>query len=147
MEAGVIAAQSTDGLSVFTLAGELDFACAAALRHQLTTLPDASRPDVVLDLRRVTFIDCSAVGALVALTRAVVEAGGCVRLVGAQAAPLRVLQLCKLEAVLCFYDSLSEATVAVCPRHRANQTSPPGHPPSRSGNHPEASVDDDDRPG
>jgi anti-sigma B factor antagonist len=117
MRDGVVDQQIVDGMTVLTVTGELDVLVAAGLRRSLTASATATRPDVVVDLRQVTFMDCSAVGALMALYRRVRAAGGCLRLIGAEQGALRLVQLCKLDGVLCVHDSLEKAIAPVCDRH------------------------------
>ena len=118
MRNGVVDQQIVDGLTVLTVAGELDVLVAAALRRDLTVSAIATRPDAVVDLRQVTFMDCSAIGALIALYRQVRTGGGCLRLIGADEGSLRLVQLCKLDGVLCVHDSMEQAIAPVCDRHR-----------------------------
>lgn len=106
------------GLTVIGLAGDLDVATVAELRRQLAPRPSASLPDLAIDLREVEFMDCAAVGAIIAVRNEVVDAGGCVRLAGPGMAVRRILSLCHLDEVFCIYDTLSEATEPVCARHR-----------------------------
>jgi anti-sigma B factor antagonist len=115
----VVDRRVVDGLTLVTLADELDLACCGALRRALRPLPSARMPDVAVDLRAVTFMDCAAVGVLVAAYRAVRSAGGCLRLIGPQHGPARLLDLCELEGVLCVHDSVAAATTATCPAHVA----------------------------
>jgi anti-sigma B factor antagonist len=107
-----------DGLTLVTLAGELDLAAAPALRGNLTSSEAATRPDVAVDLRQVTFMDCTVVGVLVAAYKRVRASGGCLRLIGDDSGPLRLIRLCKLDRVLCVHDSLEVATATLCHLHR-----------------------------
>jgi anti-sigma B factor antagonist len=116
----VVDVRVVDGMTLVTLAGDLDLASASGLRGDLTGSKAASRPDVAVDLRQVTFMDCSVVGVLVAAYKRVRAAGGCLRLVGDDRGPLRLIRLCKLDRVLCVHDSLEVATATVCHRHRVS---------------------------
>jgi anti-sigma B factor antagonist len=115
----VVDRRVVDGLTLVTLADELDLACCGALRRALRPLPSARMPDVAVDLRAVTFMDCAAVGVLVAAYRAVRASGGCLRLIGPQQGPARLLDLCELEGVLCVHDSVTAATTVTCHAHVA----------------------------
>ena len=108
-----------DGLTLFTLAGELDLAAASTLRSDLTSSVAATRPDVAVDLRQVTFMDCSVVSVFISAYKRVRASGGCLRLIGDDRGPLRLIRLCKLDRVLCIHDSVDVATAAVCHRHQA----------------------------
>jgi anti-sigma B factor antagonist len=117
MRNGVVEKRVVNGVTLFTLVGEFDVADAAGLRRDLAGSPDVTVPDLAIDLRQVAFMDASIVGVLVMVYRRVNSGGGCLRLVGAQRGPARLLQLCDLEGVLCFHESVEEATMAVYGRH------------------------------
>jgi anti-sigma B factor antagonist len=113
----VVDRRDVAGLTLVTLAGELDLACCSTLRRALRPLPSTRMPDLAVDLRAVTFLDCAAVGVLVAAYRAVRASGGCLRLIGPQHGPARLLDLCRLEGVLCVHDSVEAATIPSCATH------------------------------
>ena len=104
------------GLTVITLAGDLDVAVAPGIADALAVRPEAARPDLVVDLRQVTFMECSAVGAIMAAYRTTRDAGGCLRVVLPRAGYRRVLELTH-PSVLCFFDDLQQATTPVCGVH------------------------------
>ena len=118
MRNGVVDQVTIDGLTVVTLAGELDLSVASTLRRHLIRSTTATRRDIVVDLRQVTFMDCSTIGVLVVLNNHVRATGGCLQLTGLSPGPLRVLSLCRLLSALPVHDSLEEATAAVHGDHR-----------------------------
>jgi anti-sigma B factor antagonist len=105
--------------TVLFLSGELDLAVAPDLRRVCRTLPSAALPNVVIDLRRVAFMDCSVLGAFVLAHRKAVGAGGRLCLVGTSPGPRRVLQLGGLDGVFCLHDTLAPALQASPWRHDA----------------------------
>jgi anti-sigma B factor antagonist len=123
MRDGVVDKRTVDGLTLITLAGELDVAAAPGLRRALTPTSAASMPDLAVDLRQVTFLDCCALGVLLATYQQVRAEGGCLRLIGAEQGPLKLVRLCHLDGVLCVHDSVELATAAVCDIHRRRSTS------------------------
>jgi anti-sigma B factor antagonist len=106
-----------DGLTLLTVGGELDLAAVPALRHGLSRSTAATRPDVAVDMRAVTFLDCSTLGVLLEASGRVRTAGGCLRLAGDAHGPLRLVRRCRLDGVLCLHDSLAAATGTACDRH------------------------------
>ncbi|WP_051814740.1 STAS domain-containing protein [Streptomyces iakyrus] len=66
---------------VVTLRGEIDLLTAPALRAHLDSLTAGPGPDLVLDLRRVSFIDCSGLGVLCRARNRVLARHGRLRLV------------------------------------------------------------------
>jgi anti-anti-sigma factor len=113
---GVVDTRVVNGLTLITLAGELDLSVAPALRRALIPAPAASLPDLAIDLRRVNFMDCSVIGALIRAHRTVTAAGGCLRLIAPQPAPAKLIRLCELDGVFCVHDAVTAATTA-CTRH------------------------------
>lgn len=105
------------GSTVVTLTGELDIAEFMLLRRELTRMPEATLPSVVVDLTQVRFMDCSVLRRLVALHRCVQRQAGCLRLVAPQPGPLRLLRICGYDQVFCLYDTLQAAVEPVCARH------------------------------
>jgi anti-sigma B factor antagonist len=106
-----------DGLTLLTVGGELDLASVPALRHGLSRSAAATRPDVAVDLRQVTFLDCSILGVLLEASERARAAGGCLRLAGDTRGPLRLVRRCRLDGLLCLHHSLTAATGTVCERH------------------------------
>ena len=113
--------RTINGLTVVTLAGDLDVASVTELRRHLVASEAATLPDLALDLRDVAFIDCAVIGTWIAARHQVVAAGGCVRLFGLGERPARLLSLCRLEQAFCVHDSFETATAADCGIHRSAQ--------------------------
>jgi anti-anti-sigma factor len=61
--------------------GEVDLATTPALRERLLHVLRDQRPDLLdVDLAGVTFLDCTGIGALVAVRNAALHAGGQMRI-------------------------------------------------------------------
>ncbi|MCK8437599.1 STAS domain-containing protein [Streptomyces sp. D2-8] len=75
-----------------TLHGELDLLAAPALRDRLDMLTAGPCPDLVLDLRPVSFIDCAGLGVLCLVRNRVRARHGRLRLVTGSASLRRVLR-------------------------------------------------------
>jgi anti-sigma B factor antagonist len=114
---GMVGKHTVEDLTLVTLAGELDVATVAGLRRALNASSDATVPDLAIDLRQVTFMDCAVLGVFIDAYNRVAAAGGCLRIIGPPTGPLRLVQLCGLDDVLCVHDSVEVATAAVCVRH------------------------------
>ncbi|MDT0386641.1 STAS domain-containing protein [Streptomyces dubilierae] len=67
---------------VVTVRGEMDLLTAPALRDRLDLLTAGPCPDLVLDLRAVSFIDCTGLGVLCRARNRVLARRGRLRLVG-----------------------------------------------------------------
>ena len=121
MRNGVVDKRTVDGLTILVLAGELDLSVVPALRRDLIDSATAARPDIVVDLRRVTFMDCSTIGALVMLNNHVRANGGSLQLTRVASGQLRLLTLCRLIRALPVRDTLQEATAATTHDRRHRQ--------------------------
>ncbi|WP_435811998.1 STAS domain-containing protein [Streptomyces massasporeus] len=77
---------------VVTLRGELDLLAAPALRARLDMLTAGPCPDLVLDLRPVSFIDCTGQGVLCRVRNRVSARQGRLRLVTDSTSLRRVLR-------------------------------------------------------
>ncbi|MFF7213366.1 STAS domain-containing protein [Streptomyces sp. NPDC008238] len=87
----------TDGSSTLvTLGGAVDALTAPGVSAALDALTGAGRPDIVVDLRPVEFIDCSGLSALVRARRRAEERSGRVRLVCRDEFTLRTLRATRL---------------------------------------------------
>ncbi|MEU8825146.1 STAS domain-containing protein [Streptomyces sp. NPDC048636] len=99
---------TTDGIRVLTLTGEIDHHTGETLRQALD-VPDTAHPRVVVDLRQVSFMDSTGINIFIAAHRALVEAGGWLRLAEAAEAVLRTLQIVGVDAVIGCRPTLRQA--------------------------------------
>ncbi|WP_105967648.1 STAS domain-containing protein [Streptomyces geranii] len=83
---------TSGGTAVLALQGEIDILTVPALAAHLDTLTAAESPDVVLDLRTVSFIDCAGLGALCRARNRARARHGRLRLVTDSARLLRILR-------------------------------------------------------
>ncbi|MET9736344.1 STAS domain-containing protein [Streptomyces sp. NPDC006458] len=81
-----------EGTTVLTLHGEIDVLTAIPVARHLDDLTSAPHPDLVVDLRPVSFIDCSGLAVLCRTRNRVRARHGRLRLVSASNCFLRMLQ-------------------------------------------------------
>jgi anti-sigma B factor antagonist len=95
--------------------GELDIASAPTLRDELAAVITAQpRPRVVCcDLSDVTFMDSTALSALVFAHETAAMGGQEFCLAGARASVHRVLELTQVDQVIACYDSMDAAREAI----------------------------------
>ncbi|MER6345063.1 STAS domain-containing protein [Streptomyces sp. NPDC001595] len=98
----------TDGIRVLTLAGEIDHHTGDQLRPALDVTGTA-QPRIVIDMRRVTFMDSSGINILIAAYQAVTEAGGWLRLAAPTDSVLRVLRLVGVDDLITCHPTLRAA--------------------------------------
>ncbi|MFE0252350.1 STAS domain-containing protein [Streptomyces sp. NPDC059010] len=87
------------GTTVVELRGEIDLGSAPALAVRLDALTAGTCPDLVLDLRAVSFIDCTGLGVLCRARNRVLHRQGRLRLVSHNACFLRILRSTGLAGV------------------------------------------------
>ncbi|GAA1006198.1 hypothetical protein STXM2123_955 [Streptomyces sp. F-3] len=78
--------------TVVTLSGEVDLFARLSLTPRLDALTAGPRPDLVLDLRGVAFIDCAGLGLLCRARNRVAARGGRLRLISRSASFRRLLR-------------------------------------------------------
>ncbi|MFI7387232.1 STAS domain-containing protein [Streptomyces sp. NPDC049813] len=88
---------SVGGTLVVAPQGEIDMAVVPGLTARLDVLTADPLPDLVLDLRAVTFVDCAGLGALCRARTRAVAACGRLRLVTDDESVLRVLRMTGLD--------------------------------------------------
>ncbi len=97
--------------SVLEAVGEMDTQSVVRLRTMLL----AAGTNVVLDLRRVSFMDASGLGVLATCGHRARRLGGVVRLVGPTRQIRQLLTLTRLDQVLPVFESLEEALAQTAP--------------------------------
>ncbi|MGW6907020.1 STAS domain-containing protein [Streptomyces sp. NPDC054940] len=100
------------GTTVVELRGEIDLLAAPALAARMDALTAGRCPDLVLDLRAVSFIDCSGLGVLCRARNRVLARQGRLRLVAHNARFRRVLRLAGLADVFEIHPGLPSSLAA-----------------------------------
>ncbi|MEU6546879.1 STAS domain-containing protein [Streptomyces sp. NPDC046859] len=101
---------SVDGPTVVALRGEIDLGTATSLTTRLDALTSGPSPDLVLDLRGVTFIDCAGLGVLCRAHNRVRARAGRLRLVSDSARFRRMLRMLDLGGVFEVASRLPDVT-------------------------------------
>ncbi|MCZ4120516.1 STAS domain-containing protein [Streptomyces sp. H39-S7] len=101
--------RSVAGTTVVELRGELDLLASVGLTPYFDGLARLAGSDFILDLRAVTFIDCSGLSLLCRFRLRAQERGSRVRLVSADPAFLRLLRLTRLGRVFEVHADLASA--------------------------------------
>jgi anti-sigma B factor antagonist len=92
------------------IGGEIDLATCPHLQAVVVDLVDRGCHQLLVDLERVSFLDCAGIGVLVDARRRVQEHGGSVQLVRPRPLVWRVLTLTGMTTVFPIDTSLEEAT-------------------------------------
>lgn len=102
--------------------GEIDILTAPPLAARLDALSAGSRPDLVLDLRPMSFIDCSGLRLLCRARNRTLDRHGRLRLVSDSCCFLRILRGTQLAGVFEIHPELSAALTAVPRENIASAT-------------------------
>ena len=98
---------------VVEVTGEIDIATADSLSEHLTAATAATEPDVLIDLRRVAFLDCSGLRVLCRAETRARERGGRLRLVSDRP---RVHRLLRAACLLSRFPPLPDLPEVLDPR-------------------------------
>lgn len=98
-----------DGVVVLALEGRLNMVSTGSLREAVHEVVDGGSPRVAIDLTRVEFVDSSGLGALVSGLKTARQAGGDLRIAGANDQVRLVLGLTNLERVLTPFATVEDA--------------------------------------
>ena len=96
------------GVAVAEVAGDIDISTVARLRENLLELADSGQP-LIVDLNRITFIDSSGLGALVATARRAGEHGGSLQAVCSQPHTRKLLWMTGVDRRIPLTDTVDEA--------------------------------------
>jgi anti-sigma B factor antagonist len=108
MELGIDVSRHGDEV-VVAVSGDIDIHTAPQIRDRLAALQAEGQKSVVVDLSGVSFLDSSALGALVAAHRELREAGGSLKLAAPRAHVLKVFRITRLVEIIPLYDSVDAA--------------------------------------
>ncbi len=106
--------------SVIDVEGDLDLATAPQLKWMLVNALDEGHSQLVLDLTRTTFMDSTALGVLVGVTRSL-GADGTLAIVCASNTLVKIFELSGMDGVFAIYPTLDDALAHV--RGRAAEAS------------------------
>jgi anti-sigma B factor antagonist len=98
-----------DQLPIISVAGEIDAATSPALRERLLDQASKDNPTIVIDLTAVSFLDSTALGALVSVRQRCLELGGEVRLVINDPPIIKVFEITGLTEAFPISSTLDQA--------------------------------------
>jgi anti-sigma B factor antagonist len=95
---------------VVTVLGDLDLACAPALRHEVLALLGDGFRYIALDLTPTDFMDSIGLGVVVAILKRVRVQGGELAVICPEPRLKRIFQVVDLDKVLPLHDTVDAAT-------------------------------------
>ena len=108
-----ISEREKGSISILDIQGEVDLYNAPDIKNMIQNLIDKQRYKVIINLEKVSYIDSSGIGALVAsLSKLKMHEGGEMKIINLLASVERVFELTKLVSFFSIYDSEDEAVAA-----------------------------------
>lgn len=94
---------------ILKLEGEIDLHRTTELREQLQPLLKAKRPEILLDLAQVSYMDSSGLAVLIEAFQATKSYGGNLAICGLQPRVRSIIDIARLDQILTVYESVQEA--------------------------------------
>ena len=103
----------TDGdFEIIEVGGEIDVHTAPRLRETIVAAVDAGHTRLIVDVRKVDFLDSTGLGVLVGALKRVRADGGSLDIVCTQERILKIFQITGLDKVFGLHASVDEARTA-----------------------------------
>ena len=101
--------ETTDGVTVVTVRGEVDVATAPTLKDHLATCSERGDTYLVVDLEGVPFLDSTGLGVLIGAAKRQRDHGGDLRLVATEPRVVKVFEITGLLEMLPIHDDVATA--------------------------------------
>ena len=96
-------------IHLLELSGRIDASCSGQLKSAVSTMIDAQKKKILIDLKAVDFIDSSGLGMLVACLRSVTKSGGALKITSLQENPKKLFEVTRLDRVFEIFDDRDSA--------------------------------------
>jgi anti-sigma B factor antagonist len=103
----------SDDTHIMALGGEVDLSANPAFKETLDRLLDQGKSRLLIDLSETTFIDSTAIGALMVGLKRLRESGGSLELICANRNVLRVFEIVGLDQEVPIHSTREEALHAL----------------------------------
>lgn len=98
-----------DGITVLTLAGNLDASTSGGLKQEVIAIETAGQKRVAVDLGKLSLVDSTGVGVLISLFKRTRALGGSVQFAALNGQPKEIFRLLRLDRSLDLAPSLNDA--------------------------------------
>jgi anti-sigma B factor antagonist len=115
-DASIEGPQHDEDVAVMVAGGDIDYSATPQLRERIADHVDAGKRRLVVDLNNVTFIDSTAIGALIgALVRLQDAGGGSVAVVCDECnrKVMRIFEIAGVENLIALHNTREEALMAL----------------------------------
>ena len=113
MDLEIVVRKETGEIAEVLLRGRVDTRTHELLKGRIATMVYEGARHILLNMRRVKFIDSTGLGALLGARRQLVEAGGSLRLVNLSPAVAKALEMLHLARVFDVHESRQDAVDAL----------------------------------
>lgn len=96
------------------LRGEMDAQGCAKIRSELENICLKTQPQITLDIKQVSFIDSSGIGAIVFLFKRLKQQNRSMKIIGVQGQPQQLMTLLRIDAAIPLHISNSEMETMQC---------------------------------
>lgn len=107
-----LTSRTIEAFEVIEVGGEIDVYTAPRLREAIVTAIEAGHTRLIIDVRKVDFLDSTGLGVLVGALKRVRSDGGSLDIVCTQERILKIFQITGLDKVFGLHASLDEAQAA-----------------------------------
>lgn len=104
-----VAVKKTNGVTTVEVSGEVDLGTLPHLQRMLNEALEQDAHDIIVDLRSVSFIDSSGVGALIGAKKKLLASRGELHVVYGNEQMRRKLGIMKLGSILCLHETIEDA--------------------------------------
>ena len=101
--------QLEEQMVLFEIQGEMDVFSSPAVKQKIAEAVEEGDHYVIIDLRRVSYMDSTGLGVLISGLKRTREHGGNICLLAPHHRVRKILKVTGLENVLCPYETLEEA--------------------------------------
>ena len=113
MDLEIVVKKETGGIAEILLRGRVDLQTAEQLKGKISELVDEGYKHILLNMRRVKFIDSVGLGSLIGARRRIEDVSGSLRLVSLSPAVGKALEMTHLSRVFDVHESTQEAVAAL----------------------------------
>jgi anti-sigma B factor antagonist len=106
----LVESRESGGWTIVEPKGEIDLYTAPRLKDQLSALAEQGRPQIVVDLQGVEFLDSTGLGVLIGSLRRCREREGDLVLAGARDTVEKVLRVTGLDKVFTIHPTADDVT-------------------------------------
>ncbi len=103
----------SEGVELIKLEGDLDFHCSPELREELSKLVDRQASKILIDLKKVNYIDSSGLATFVELFQKMKRYGGKLVLFNLTQSVRSVFEIAKLDSIFKLAQNQEEALTLV----------------------------------